>query len=255
MTIASPRRTASLTDPDRSLLRAEQRTLHLAYVKLPALKNAHARRHLLEGFIRRLVMMQMGRLEIDSLVPPDGGSPLDTDAAALLNIHLNGFYLNLCGALDNLAWVLHFEWTLLPGVSEDTRSRQDCSLFGKKFLESLRERDQQLVAFLTSYTAWNRALRDFRDPAAHRIPLCAAPGVLPPERMAELRSKQEEALAAIDRGESSLPYLDDARSLASYMPVFVLSDTEGLSVKSIPGQIGADYHQFLEASKATLSAL
>ncbi len=31
---------------------------------------------------------------------------LDPDLTVELNVHVNAYYLNLCGALDNLAWML-----------------------------------------------------------------------------------------------------------------------------------------------------
>jgi|ERR1700693_55589 len=245
----------SLTDPNRSFLRSEYGVLHLAHMKRPGLKIPDAQRHLLEGFLRRLMMMQAGRLEIDELAPTEGGAPVDADSAVLLNIHLNAFYLNLCGALDNLAWTLKYEWALLPDATEANSARKECSLFGKRFLDEVGHRNRQLASSLAASAEWNQSLRDLRDPAAHRIPLYATPGVLPPERLAELKSKEEAALAAIDRDESALPDLDEARSLASYLPIFVLSGTEGLSIKSIPEQLGDDHRHFLGIASEVLGAL
>jgi hypothetical protein len=251
----NPTRHVSLTDPDRVLLRLEYEVLHLAHVKRPALESSDAHRHLLEGFLRRLMMMQACRLEIDDLAPPEGGPPLDTDLAVLLSVYLNAFYLNLCGALDNLAWMLKYEWGLLADASEDNPERRNCSLFGKAFLREVRNQQESLADLLLAHDAWNQSLRDLRDPGAHRIPLHATAGVLPTDRLADVKSKEEAALAAIERDESALPYLAEARSIASYLPIFVLSDPDGLSVRSLPGQVAADHRHFLEIAAMVVSAL
>jgi hypothetical protein len=66
--------------------------------------------------------------------------PLATSETTHCAIHLNAYYLNLSGSLDNLAWVLQYEWQLLPGVSEDGgRERQACQLFRHRFLNQSTE--------------------------------------------------------------------------------------------------------------------
>src|SRR5438128_2027645 len=78
-----------------------------------------ARRFLQHGFLIRHMMMQRSRLEVRQQTIART-EPLDPYLAANLATHLNAYYLNLVGALDNLAWAAAFELHLQSSVSQES---------------------------------------------------------------------------------------------------------------------------------------
>src|SRR6266516_5287455 len=68
--------------------------------------NQDARRHFHEGFVRRHYMLQSSRLFLEEHCSLDRQTPLSPYEATDCAIHVNAYYANLRGALDNLAWVL-----------------------------------------------------------------------------------------------------------------------------------------------------
>jgi hypothetical protein len=81
--------------------------------------------------------------------------------------------------LDNLAWVLQYEWQVLTGVTEEGgRERQACYLFGRQFLTALQSRHPDLAFVLNQHGNWASALANLRDPAAHRIPIYVPPSLM-----------------------------------------------------------------------------
>ncbi len=155
---------------DDEILNQEHELLDKAFFKPKDLTDPQAIRHLKEGLIRRLYMMQSSRVFMRENTQPDRQQPLSVYLATELAVHVNGYYLNLCGSLDNLAWMLAYEWALLPNLDENSiDSRRYCNLFGNRFLQDVRRKQSGLAQLLTDHVDWNRELREFRDPAAHVI--------------------------------------------------------------------------------------
>jgi hypothetical protein len=214
---------------------------------------------MLEGLNRRLLMMQESRVLLREETGPKRKEPLDAYLATELAVHVNALYLNLCGSLDNMAWMLAYEWAMRPNLDEnDNNSRRYCNLFGGKFLENLGHKNKSLAKLLRGYIKWNRELRDFRDPAAHRIPLYVAPGFLANEKAIEKYHEigREAEKNEEERGRRSLSEIfDEQRSLAQYAPIIIRSSTDRLEPHSIPEQIGSDYITFLTIAEAVIGNL
>ena len=87
----------------------ENRLLSDASFKALSLRSDAAQRHVRAGFVRRHMMMQKARMEI-RIATKDRLEPLDPYSSTHLGIYLNSYYLNLLGALDNLAWAATYEW-------------------------------------------------------------------------------------------------------------------------------------------------
>jgi hypothetical protein len=108
---------------DEVLLRRESALRSSTFAKRDAFTSANARRHFNEGFVRRHYMLQSSRLFLCLHCSQSRKEPLSPYEATDCAIHLNAYYLNLRGALDNLAWVLQYEWQLLGNHSvSDGRS-------------------------------------------------------------------------------------------------------------------------------------
>lgn len=105
---------------DDEIMHREGKILEAAYFKPQALNNPQAIRHLKEGLTRRLYMIRASRILFREKARPDRKKTLPAHLATELAIHVNAYYLNLCGSLDNMAWVMAYEWAMLPGINENS---------------------------------------------------------------------------------------------------------------------------------------
>lgn len=244
---------------DDEIMHREGKILEEAYFKPQELKNPQAVRHLREGLTRRLYMMRASRILFREKTRPDRKKTLSAHLATELAIHVNAYYLNLCGSLDNMAWAMAYEWAMLPGINEaDSTSRQYCNLFERDFRKDLRRTRSGLADLLDRHVEWNRELRKFRDPAAHRIPLFVAPGVIRDEEtLAKFYEIGKEAeKSEEERGGRSLSEIfEEQRAVAGYEPIITTSSTDGLEQYSIPEQVGSDHQTFLKITEAVINAL
>jgi len=134
------------------------------------------RRHLHSGFLLRSAMMERS---LDELAEELGGGreSLSPSASTFLTLHLNSYYFNLCRSLDNLSWVLIYQFRLLKEPDENLWEHQQFAALHKTpLLTSLENRGQPGLAFLIrDFQDWCFDLRTLRDPGALRIPLNIPP--------------------------------------------------------------------------------
>lgn len=197
----------------------------------------------------------MTMLEIAS---PKRADNLSSDEVAELNVHLNSLYVQLRGALDNLAWALHYELELLGQADEDDTSiRIKCQLFDSRFLEALDKKNPVLAGFLRDRMAWAKEFKELRDPVAHRIPLYAVPGVAYPVDVEKMRGLEAEAKRAAESGDLELSFskLREARAVAGYQAVFATSGPQGLQVRDIHKSVQGDQAAFLEISETVVKEM
>ena len=123
-----------------------------------------------------------------------------------LTLFLNAYYLNLTGSLDNLAWALTYHHQLLANIDESKREhRIFVQLVGKNFLSTLLQKQlTQLHAELELFRDWYWEIREFRDAAAHRIPLAVPLAVLSDADMERRSDLDERAAQLIMNGLSGL---------------------------------------------------
>jgi len=246
---------SSFYDDDR-FLEIEHKLLELTLVRHSYIRDPQAQRHVREGFDRRLLMMQVSRIFLREQTKRE--ETLGTICWEL-NVHLNSYYLNLRGALDNLAWALKYEFNLFPEVDEEKSPRRSYSnLFHRKFQELLRRDHSELAEMLFTLASWQTELSNLRDPAAHRIPLTVVAGVISsPEELEEFRRRESLASRPADQleGHSRSSYLRQAQMAAKYHPLFALSGPTGLNVRQIPVQVAEDHDRFLRVAQATLQEL
>lgn len=128
----------------------------------------HTRRHLQRGFLNRLSMMEDSVLFLDDELNKIKG-PISAYACIRLMLFLNGYYLNLTGSLDNLAWALTYQHELLKNIDESRRKhRSFVQLVGKDFFSALDKRQlTPLREKLEVLSEWYWQVREFRDAAAH----------------------------------------------------------------------------------------
>jgi hypothetical protein len=244
---------------DEALLRRESILSWSTFDKRNIFTSAQARRHFTEGVDRRHNMLQSSRLFLCQLCSHDRKKPLSSHEATHCAIHLNAYYLNLRGTLDNLAWVLQYEWQLLPGVSEDGgRERQACQLFGPRFLSALQSLHPELASMLIQHGNWARELAELRDPAAHRVPIYIAPSfITTQEQVDEFRRIAAQADGApSERGDRPISDIyREAQAVADFVPVMILSTPQGYETRPIGGQVRSDHDKYLMIASAVVDAL
>src|SRR4051812_9080488 len=96
-----------------------------------------AARHVFHGVIQRVLMLQAGRIFLLQEADPADRSPRGIYMATDLSLHANAYYLNLRGGLDNLAWCLHYQFSLIQTTDERDGKRKSVYLFAEKFQASL----------------------------------------------------------------------------------------------------------------------
>jgi hypothetical protein len=233
----------------------ESQVLRAANAKATQLRTEGARRHVRAGFMRRHMMMQTARIEIRDKTN-DRTTPLDPYLATRLSIYLNSYYLNLLGALDNLAWAATYEHGLLPTVDEDDRdARHFCDLCSKRFRDALSGVRPSAQQKLAEVADWAKEVKKFRDPAAHRLPLTFVSQVLlsdDAKRHAELTA---QAAAAIEGGDIDgyMSLTHEASTVGRFMPIIESPRGPNGEHYVAPNIVASDQEQFAEFSSFFLS--
>ena len=232
------------------------RLMDLAITRSQWDENAAVRRHLREGFIRRLMMIETAFRYFDDLKLRQ--KPLNLGEVEHANIYVNALYLNLRGALDNLAWVIATALDVFPTLSEASTSRKMVDLFHRKFRSRLKEIDQELHDRLGPFEDWYNELRGLRDPAAHRIPLYIPPSVITEQsqvdRFREHEAKHAEAITAGDL-DSAGAHLVQMGKVADFAPVIVMSTEESLRPIRLHAVIERDGREFFSLSEVVFGLL
>ncbi len=244
---------------DAALLRRESTLRSSTFAKRDAFISANARRHFNEGFVRRHYMLQSSRLCLSQHCSQDRKEPLSPYEATDCAIHLNAYYLNLRGTLDNLAWVLQYEWQLLAGVTEEGgRGRQECNLFGPRFLAALKSKHPELTSVFEQHGNWAHELADLRDPAAHRVPIYVPPSVITSQEQVDKfrRIEAQADVAPSERGDRPISEIyREAQAVADFAPVMIISTAQGLEIRSIGEQVRCDHDKYLTIARAVVDAL
>ena len=100
------------------------------------ISNLIARRYLELGYTIRLHCLRESRYQLYNLFEQDGGTY--NHDSTLYTMHVNTIYIHMFGALDNLAWALHYEFDLVEGVTE-FKNRKKIGLFTSELLKALVE--------------------------------------------------------------------------------------------------------------------
>jgi hypothetical protein len=215
-------------------------------------------RHFNEGVIRRHYMLQSSRMFLCDRCHPQRTEPLSVYEATECAIHLNAYYLNLRGTLDNLAWVLQYEWGLLANVAEDTRGRLSCNLFGKQFLHALKARHATLAAVLEHHCAWAADLAELRDPAAHRVPIYVPPSTATSQEPVDEIKRILTRVDPVSSEGEQRPCIEtdlEAQVVAPFLPIMVLSTRQGWTARAIHPQVRFDHDKYLTVANAVVEAL
>jgi hypothetical protein len=239
-----------------TLLFLESRLRKITLDIHPLLTNCEATRHL-GGFVSRHYMMQTSRIFLEGKFDPEKRNPMSAYETTDCMIHINGYYMNLRGSLDNLSWILQYQRQILGGLSEAIGGRrQSCYIFSKEFKKHLPAFDQKLADFLLTKEQWSKDFSELRDPAAHRIPITISRSVLLGE---DAKKKFEEIMKGlptqIAAGKSHWEIYAEADAFGVRLPIMILQQADGkLEPRPLLLQLWQDHLQHIEISSEILKS-
>ena len=156
-------------------------------------KTAKSKNYLQYGYGQRSLQILESHDKLTEIIEKSGGK-LNHYEITESNILLNAFYLNMVGAIDNLAWAIQHEFNLIDGADETNKKRNKVGLFTKDFQNALVHSSPEIANKLNEFKSWFCDLKKFRDPAAHRIPLFCVPRILRAENKKEYLKAQNDFL-------------------------------------------------------------
>lgn len=219
--------------------------------------SADARRHLHHGFLQRLLMLQAGRFHLLENADPADLTPRGPTVGTELSLHANAYYLNVRGGLDNLAWCLQYQWSVIPGVTEAKGRRTAIDLANAGFLDALGSKHPQLSDNLRSELEWMNDLSSRRDPAAHRIPLQVPHTVFGTDDAANYETTDAGVAVLMRAGDyaSGRDLLMLQSALGEFRAWLVQSTSSGPSIVALHTQVGSDHDRFLGLSENVVGYL
>jgi hypothetical protein len=111
-------------------------------------------------------------------------------------VAIQAFVLNVIGCLDNLAWIWVYERGITANGAElDPKS---VGLWKRHVQQSM---SKEFRAYLDSRRPWFDAINELRDALVHRVPLYIPPYVVDKSKINELNRLEQEATAALARGD------------------------------------------------------
>lgn len=177
-----------------------------------------AENHLRYGVLRRLRMISTSFRRFQSLMPPDREVPLAQDQSDDVARYLNSIYIDLLGLMDNYAWTLTHQFGNTASLSAD---KMHIGLF-----KSTLAKDPVLspvIVEIRSFSAWEREVKDRRNPAAHRMPLYVPSAAFSPDDTLEYERLGGLASTAL-RAEQFERYgelVDKQRKVGSFLAKFL----------------------------------
>jgi hypothetical protein len=191
--------------------------------------------------------MLIRSLEVLFELPKAGEAPLRGNRRVEANIHLNAFYLNLRGGLDNLARAL-IAILDLNSMGARELSGQQIDLFGQRFAERLQEADREFARRISKFRKWFVELKELRNPAAHRAPLYVAPSIIGEDEEAEVQGlwRRHGDLAAKGDREGAFEVLMEIEQFGRFLPWLLTPGEEGPPARGLFEQIQEDHEHFLQ---------
>jgi hypothetical protein len=211
-------------------------------------------KHLHRGLLVRINMLEDSVAVLDEELRRASG-PLNCYTATRLTLLINEYYLNLAGSLDNLAWAVAYHHSLWDPIDENNKKlRPKVQLMGKEFLKAIANNQlEDLNGFLCSYQDWYWDMREFRDPAAHRIPILVPCALYSESDVREMELLDSESANAIEKGDrkAAREAFHKSNSLGKQMPIFI-SEWTFQHYYDLAVRINQDHSNWYRIVEATL---
>lgn len=135
------------------------------YAKYYKLQNSQANKYKLYDFLRRLQILRFNFSEILKIYDPYRYEQLSEKEKIHLDFLLNSIYPNIVSILDSLAFILQFEFNVIPNIDLNNRKdRTRISLFNRNFLQTLRDTN------ISIFQEWFNEIKELRHAMVHRMP-------------------------------------------------------------------------------------
>lgn len=127
----------------------------------------------MHGFLRRLRTLRSCIFNIFEICPIRNLKRIGDEEKESLTISLQAFYINIYGALENLAWIWVLNYHNKNGETSDPSPKQIG--FNKKYKLFRKSCSLKIIEKLDAYEVWYNGIENFRHALAHRIPLYVPP--------------------------------------------------------------------------------
>lgn len=216
-------------------------------------KDARAEEHALHGFSRRLGTLIRAVNLVYDLLPPELDAIPERDTVVDATIAIQSFVLNTFGCLDNLAWIfVHENGVTKPdGTALDTQSVS----LGSKAVRA--KFSKEFSAYIDSRGDWFKAIKNFRDALAHRIPLYIPPFIVTQDVVDEY-NRLEHASGDALRARKFEEYdrlQAEQKKLGRFRPWMTHSRTENAHAIAFHPQLLADFNTVDEFGRKMLEEL
>jgi hypothetical protein len=181
-------------------------------------KNEKSKKHLDRGIKFRCLL-----LEESIYLLKDGIDKLPSNRYEIgkINIAFNSIYINIRGLIDNISWILRYDY--LSG----TVRQESVYINNKSFRKMLNDVGYNCQVF-DEFISWLYELAQKRDPVAHRLPLYIPPKIITKNEDME-KAKQLLVLAEnnMEIGNREwITNLAQSKSIGTFYPVFIIDDVE-----------------------------
>ncbi|GEM_PF-5188667 len=212
---------------------------------VPLCKNQNTKIYLQSGANLRALQIKEIKFLLTDLVDKYTEKEIDIYSLCQINININYFYINIFGALDNFAWAIQHELSVIEGAQESNSKKHKISLFKKDFLEELKKIDDEFHNSILDYKDWHDELKLLRDPAAHRLPMYCPPRIITTSTEFQDYAVQNDRYSKTTTSESSINELKKLSKIGKFEPIFLHTDEFNNSTNyHILKTITADYEPF-----------
>jgi hypothetical protein len=134
----------------------------------------------------------------------------------------------------------------------EKKSIHKVALFSTEFMSTLEPKCNAFSKLIQSKKGWNDALKELRDPIAHRIPIYAIPQFLDLDEALEYQRKLKDMIESSSRLDfnRSDELNAELEHLGTYEPAFYYSDFSENRIYAVNAQIKED----LKNTREILSA-
>jgi hypothetical protein len=217
-------------------------------------RHAETRETIVHGFNRRLFTLRHCLERVFEELPPQEKAPEQTILMDV-TVMLQSFYINVFGAIDNLArvWVREANVTLPDGQPLPDRFIG----FTSRNQTVRRSLTTVMTAYLDSSANWFSYLENYRHALAHRIPLYIPPKQLNQAEIDEYRHIDAEITSAYqDKRFGDLAGLRGKQNLLGrFEPVIMHSYGEGARPIRFHSQMLNDYATVIEFAERVVSEI
>lgn len=217
------------------------------------LNDSRADEHLKHGFLRRFGYLFRCIENAYSIIPPSFQGLPDRNQLIDTTINLHAFWINIFGAIDNLAWVWVKERRVLKSNGDEL---PDTWVGLKRSNTLVRESFSPVFrAYLEGTDNWFDEIEGYRDGLAHRIPLYIPPYRVLTADHERYRELDAQMFAAETNGEEYERLAREQDELKAFRPMMTHSYSERARPLMFHAQMIADYRLMAELARRLMDEL